>query len=108
MSTRKLQIAAGLRFRRVTGKGLVLDQREGRVMVLTEVGARVYELLAEGLLLEDGVPEDGQRDGILEGLLAEIVDQICTEFEVAPERARADVDAFVAELEEAGVLEPLE
>lgn len=70
----------------VDGEAVIVLPESGQVGVLNEVGTRVWELA------------DGTRS------LEEIVAAILEEFEVTPERARQDVDAFVQELVEKGML----
>jgi hypothetical protein len=74
---------------RRVGEGYVLiplrrceGRLEDNMLLLSDVAARVWELLAEPMSL----------DGLLECLESE--------YAVAPERLRADVTAFVTQLEE--------
>lgn len=58
---------------------LILPSK-GRVQVLNAVGTRVWQLI------------DARRS------VAEIVDQICREYEVEPEQAARDTTGFLADL----------
>jgi hypothetical protein len=70
----------------IEGEAVIVLPESGQVGVLNEVGTRVWELT------------DGRRS------LEEIVAAIVEEFEITPERARQDVDAFVQELVEKEML----
>jgi hypothetical protein len=78
--------------RRIAGETLVVPIRAeaaelDSIYLFNEVGARVWDLL------ESGSDE------------AAVVQTIVEEFEVLPERARADLESFLAQLSEAGLLE---
>jgi len=66
--------------------GLVVMPTQREVVVLNEVGIKVYSLL-------DGGHSEAQ-----------IAEAVVTEFEVTPERAEADVRSFLEELEKKGML----
>jgi hypothetical protein len=86
---RSFKVARDIRYRVIENEAVVVRQREGDVVVLNQVAARVLELVGEGL------SED------------RIGDQVVSEYE-APEAAiRADVEAFLGELEELKVIEPI-
>ena len=85
--TRTFQLKSVIRFRSIADEGIVLRQDEGEVLVVNGVGVRVVELIREGTTLE-------QILTTLEG-----------EYDVEPEQLRTDVMTYLAELEEAGVLE---
>ena len=85
--TRTFQLKSDIRFRSIADEGIVLRQDEGEVLVVNGVGVRVVELISEGTTLE-------QILTTLEG-----------EYDVEPEQLRTDVMTYLAELEEAGVLE---
>jgi len=65
---------------------LVLDLRSGRYYGVGAVGAAVWELL------------DGSRN------LGEIAAEVCRRFEVDTERAESDLEAFLASLEQRGLV----
>ena len=58
----------------------------GQIKVLNEVGMRVWELL------------DGSRN------TEQVIGVICAEYDVAPDKARVDVLAFLTELRAKGLL----
>jgi len=84
----RYRVRKAVRFRIVDREAVVVRQDSGEVMVLNEVGARVLALLAEGLSP------------------ARIAQRIPEEFEVAREQAEEDVELYLKELVEAGVIEP--
>jgi len=85
----RLQPRSDVRYRQIDGEAVVLRQDAGETLVLNEAGAFILDGLAKGL--------DAQA----------VADSLSATFEVAPHQALEDVFAFAAELEEAGVLEPL-
>ena len=70
--------------------GLVVLPGRAEVKVLNPVGSRVFALI------------DGRRR------VDEIVHVIAEEFDVTAEQAMSDVDVFLFELEEQGMVEPAE
>lgn len=70
-----------------TGEVVVLDAHGERLHVLNPVGAAVFDLA------------DGSRD------LAAMVDVLASVFPLPKERLRDDVEAFVADLRERGLIE---
>jgi hypothetical protein len=80
MSSR-LKLDDNIRFRRVADEGVVVDQRSAEIMVVTEVAVRTLEL----------IQETGDLDRVHQGIVSE--------FDVSDERARVDLEAFLAELE---------
>jgi len=78
-----------VRYRLVLDEAVVIRQDAEEVLGLNLVGARVLELIDEGL-------SDNQ-----------ILDRLGEEFDVAPGELRADVKSFLAELVELGVIESL-
>lgn len=76
-----------VRFRVIDREGVVIRQTAGEALVLNEVGARFLQLV----------------DGTL--TLGEIVDRLLEEFKVERDQLRADIDGFVAELSENGIIE---
>ena len=73
-------------YREMDGEGVLMVIDRQALHALNEVGARVWELCADGASI----------DGIAETLMSE--------FEVGIEQAREDVRAFVVELAELGAL----
>jgi len=81
------RVSADVRYRVIDDEAVVVRQREGDVLVLNQVAARVLQLIGEGLSPN------------------EIGDRVVGEYE-APEAAiREDVERFLGELEELKVLE---
>ena len=76
-----------VRFRTVGGEGVVLRQEAREVLVVNETGARVLELL------------DGRRD------VAAVHAVLAAERVAAAGAVRRDLDDFLTELVEAGVVE---
>jgi hypothetical protein len=81
------KISPHVRYRVIDDEAVVVRQREGDVVVLNEVAARVLQLAGEGLSQE------------------RIGDRIVSEYEAGESQVRADVDGFLVELIELGVLE---
>ncbi len=78
--------------RRIAGETIVVPIRSeaaqlDSVYVFNEVGARIWTLIEEG--------RDEQQ----------ILTALAEEFDVAPERAREDVERFLSVLREAGLVE---
>lgn len=85
---RPLALSPDVRFRRVAGEGVVVDQSVPAVLVVNEVGVRALELM---------------RAGATQG---EVVARIAEEYAVAPETVAADVRAYLGELRGRGILAP--
>lgn len=77
---RKIRRSDAAVWRVIDGDVVVLIPEETTLLALTGCGSRVWELM-EG-----------------ETTLADIVDQICAEYEVDPERARNEVTEFIHKL----------
>ena len=77
-----------VRFRTVLDEGVVIKQDNAEVLVLNEVGARVLELL------------DGSRT------VAEVEAALAAEFDASPATIAGDVEAYLAQLLAAGIVEP--
>lgn len=86
---RSYRVVPNVRFRLVDGEAVVVRQKMGDVLVLNGVGARVLQLVGEGL-----TP-------------AEIRDRVTNEYDAPAARIRNDVEAFFGELEGLEVIEPL-
>jgi len=76
-----------VRYRLVLDEAVVIRQDAAEVLGLNFVGARVLELIAGGSAKN------------------EILERLVEEFDVAPEELQSDVEAFIAELIELGVVE---
>ncbi len=77
------------RFRVLDDEGIFILQEAGEVVVVNKLGAFIVERLRAGKTLD------------------QIGEAIATEYEVSPERARADAERLISELTEAGALRPL-
>ncbi|MEP0774848.1 MAG: PqqD family protein [Acidobacteriota bacterium] len=83
-----VRLGRRVRHRAVAGDGVLVHLERGQVMVVTEVGLRVVELLHQG---PRTVPE--------------LVASIVGEFEVDEDTARRDLELFLAQLRGEQVLE---
>lgn len=83
----RLRPRADVRYRQIDGEAVVLRQDAGETLVLNEAGALILDRLAQG-----------QEP-------AAVVAELVARFEVNAATAAADVQAFAAELESAGILE---
>lgn len=84
----RLQLSGRVRHRAVAGEGVLVHLDSGRVLVVSEVGLFIVQQLGEGAMT-----------------VADLADAVVREFEVEPERARADVAVFLDELRAEQVLE---
>ncbi len=89
-TTRLFHLKSDVRYRSIADEGIVLLQDEGEVLVVNGVGVRIVELIGEG------------------STLPQILTALETEYDVEPEQLRTDVRTYLAELEDAGVLEPVD
>lgn len=76
-----------VRYQPVDGEGVVVRQEAAEVLILNEVATRILALVDEGL-----------------GPLA-ILERLAGQFDANRERLAADLDAFLAELRAAGLIE---
>lgn len=83
-----VRLARRVRYRAVAGEGVLVHLERGQVMVVTEVGLRVVELLHQG---PRTVPE--------------LVASILSEFEVDEDTARRDLELFLGQLRGEQVLQ---
>lgn len=83
----KYQTCRDIRFRVIDGEGVIIRQEEGELLVVNEVGARILELLSEG------IPTAG------------LIDRITQEFTVGGADLTQDVHRYLSELESARVVE---
>ena len=84
--TTSFRVAQDVRYRVIDDEAVVIRQTEGDVLVLNDVGARVLQLVGEGLTA------------------AEIGDRVAGEYEAPEETIRNDVERFFGELEELKVI----
>jgi len=89
-ATRLFHLKSDVRYRGIGDEGIVLLQDEGEVLVVNGVGVRIVELIGEGTTLP------------------QILDTVEGEYDVEPAQLRTDVLTYLAELEDAGVLEPVD
>jgi len=78
-----------VRYRIIGGEAVVVRQQAAEVVVLNEVAARILQLL-------DAHTSTDQ-----------LTRQLEREFDVEPEQLRADVAAFLEQLLESGIIEPV-
>jgi hypothetical protein len=83
----RLRQRSDVRYRQIDGEAVVLRQDAGETLVINEAGSLILDFLAKG------------RSA------AETANALAEAFEVSAEEALADVEAFAAELEAAGILE---
>ena len=87
--SRSFRVAPDIRYRVIDEEAVVVRQREGDVLVLNQVAARVLQLVGQGLSP------------------TEIGDRVTGEYEAPEVVIRDDVERFLAELEDLNVLERL-
>jgi hypothetical protein len=83
----RVRPARGLAWQTIDGEAVVLDLARGRSLGLNETAAIVWSMLPD---------HDDEA----------IAAELARRFDVAPERARADVARLVAALVERGIVEP--
>ena len=79
--TERLRLREDVHWREAEGQVIALDLSGGRYLTINRSGALLWPMLQEGTT----------RD--------ELVDRLVEEFELPPEQARADVDAWLSELD---------
>ena len=84
-----LKRCADARYRNIGGEGVVVRQTAGEVLVLNEIGVRVL------VLLETTLPVSG------------LLDALDAEYEIDRPTLERDVLAYLQELMDAGVIEPV-
>ena len=95
MSTRCVQKDQNLVTRIVAGETIIVPIRSGvsdleNIYVLNEVGSRVWQLLDEA------------------ASVSQVVDAVCSEYEVSPEQAACDIGELLLSLETARLIHPME
>lgn len=83
------KVSPDIRYRVIDDEAVVVRQREGDVLVLNQVAARVLQLVGEALSS------------------VEISNRVVSEYEAPEETIRDDVQKFLAELEDLNVIERL-
>jgi hypothetical protein len=86
MSQRRVEIAPHVQFVRVEGDYVLMDLKGGVYLGLDPVASRIWQSLAEHVDL------------------ARAAADLCQDYDVALETALADVERWVAELEEKGLV----
>ncbi len=79
-------IADNVLFQEVDGEAVLLSLDEGCYYGLDELGTRIWKL----------IDQDLDRD--------QVVAAIVEEYDVTPEQARHDLDAFLGDLEKSGLI----
>jgi hypothetical protein len=79
--TERLRLREDVHWREAEGQVIALDLSGGRYLTVNKSGALLWPMLQEG----------ATRD--------ELVDRLAGEFELPPEQARADVDAWLSALD---------
>jgi hypothetical protein len=75
-----------VRYRVVGGQAVIIVQDAGEAIVLNEVGTRVLELIDQNLSS------------------SQIAEALCEHFEVEIEQASSDLESYLGDLQEAGVI----
>jgi hypothetical protein len=88
--TEHLRLREGVHWREAEGQVIALDLPGGLYLTINRSGAVLWPMLEEG----------ATRD--------ELVNRLAGEFELPPERARADVDAWLEALDAQHLLERVE
>jgi hypothetical protein len=88
--TERLRLREGVHWREAEGQVIALDLPGGLYLTINRSGAVLWPMLQEG----------ATRD--------QLVNRLAEEFDLPPERARADVDAWLAALEAQHLLERVE
>ena len=83
----RFRIAPDIRFRIIEDEAVVVRQKAGDVVVLNGVGARVLQLIGDGLSTE------------------EVGDRVAREYDAQEAAIRDDVKAFFGELEALKIIE---
>jgi hypothetical protein len=82
----KFKIAENVLFQELDGEAVLLSLDEGCYFGLDELGTRIWKLI------EDDLDE------------SQVVEKIVEEYDVEPEQARRDLDNFLGDLEESGLI----
>jgi len=82
----KFKIAENVLFQELDGEAVLLSLDEGCYFGLDELGTRIWKLI------EDNLDE------------SQVVEKIVEEYDVEPDQARQDLDKFLGDLEESGLI----
>lgn len=83
----RVVISPHVRYTRVEGDFVLMDMRSGKYLGLDPVASTIWQSLSE------------------HGDLARAAETVCESFDVELERARADIEAWIDELADKGLLE---
>ena len=86
MSQRKVEIASHVQATRVEGDYVLMDLKRGVYLGLDPVASRIWQSLSE------------------HGDVARAVEDLCQSYSVEPDRAQADVEAWIAQLAAKGLV----
>jgi hypothetical protein len=87
---RHFRLCPDVRYRVVGGQAVIIVQNAGEAIVLNEMGTRILELIAR---------ESSSR---------QIADGLCEQFDVERAQAEQDLDGYLDDLVDAGVVEEAE
>lgn len=82
----KFKIAENVLFQELDGEAVLLSLDEGCYFGLDELGTRIWKLI------EDNLDE------------SQVVEKIVEEYDVEPDQARQDLDKFLGDLKESGLI----
>ena len=82
-----ISLSAQVRYRSVGDEGVLVHLENGRVVVVNQVGLHIVDCLKEPVTHGD------------------LVESIAAEFDVSSEQAAADLDVFLAELDQDQLLD---
>ena len=82
----KFKITENVLFQELDGEAVLLSLDEGCYFGLDELGTRIWKLI------EDNLDE------------SQVVEKIVEEYDVEPDQARQDLDKFLGDLEESGLI----
>jgi hypothetical protein len=86
VSNRRVEIVPHVEATRVEGDYVLMDLKRGVYLGLDPVASRIWQSLSE------------------HGDVARAAAELCEDFDVEPERALADIESWVRELEEKGLV----
>jgi hypothetical protein len=86
LSHRRVEIAPHVRYVRVEGDFVLMDLNQGVYLGLETVASRIWQSLSE------------------HGDVQRAAEDLCSDYEVEPERALADIETWVVEWERKGLV----
>lgn len=81
------QILSDVRFRMIADEGVIIRQEIGEALLVNEVGARILEMLKDGVQTVD------------------LIERLTQEFDIGHDQLTQDVYHYLTALEAAGVVE---